>query len=89
MDIGKIKKTIEASKTVENLWKIGEKIFAKNDDAVCTVTYLIDRAYMLGKQDKDKIPNDKSNPLKHKKKAGETKPKHAKAAEPASNPDSK
>jgi hypothetical protein len=51
MDIEKIKKTIEAAETVEYLWKIGEKIFMKNDNAVCAVTYLIERAYILGKQD--------------------------------------
>ncbi|MDR0501914.1 MAG: hypothetical protein LBH16_01190 [Treponema sp.] len=60
MDIEKIKKTIETTKTVENLWKIGEKIFVKNDNAVCAVTYLIERAYMLGKQDNEKINNAKN-----------------------------
>jgi len=51
MDIEKIKTAIETTKTVEKLWKIGEKIFEKNDNAVCAVTYLIERAYILGKQD--------------------------------------
>jgi len=60
MDIKKIKTTIETTKTVENLWKIGEKIFAKNDNAICVVTYLIERAYVLGKQDTGKNNNLKS-----------------------------
>jgi len=68
MDIEKIKKTIETTKTVENLWKIGEKIFGKNDNAVCAVTYLIERAYILGNQDKEKIKTAKSNSPKLKKK---------------------
>jgi len=54
MEIKKLKKTIETTETVEMLWKIGEKIFAKNDNAVCAVTYLIERAYILGKQDTKK-----------------------------------
>ncbi|MCL2186909.1 MAG: hypothetical protein FWB86_13810 [Treponema sp.] len=54
MDTDKLKKTIETTETVENLWKIGEKIFGKNDNAVCAVTYLIERAYILGKQEIEK-----------------------------------
>jgi len=51
MDNNKLKINIENASTVEKLWKIGEKIFGKSDDAVCAVTYLIERAYILGKQD--------------------------------------
>jgi len=54
MDTDKLKKTIETTNNVENLWKIGEKIFGKNDNAVCAVTFLIERAYILGKQDTGK-----------------------------------
>jgi len=67
MDTDKLKKTIETTETVENLWKIGEKIFEKNDNAVCAVTYLIERAYVLGKQEIEKriIPEiNASMPLK-------------------------
>jgi len=59
MEIEKLKKTIETTETVGKLWKIGEKIFAKNDDAVCAVTYLIERAYILGKKDTGKNNNAK------------------------------
>ena len=59
MEIEKLKKTIETAETVEKLWKIGEKIFGKNDNAVCAVTYLIERAYILGKQDTKKNNNVK------------------------------
>ena len=51
MDINKLKINIENAATVEKLWKIGEKLFGRNDNAVCAVTYLIERAYILGKQD--------------------------------------
>ena len=54
MEIEELKKTIETAETVEKLWKIGEKVFGKNDNAVCAVTYLIERAYILGKQDTEK-----------------------------------
>jgi len=60
MEIEKIKKAIETTETVEKLWKIGEKIFGKNDNAVCAVTYLIERAYILGKKDTGKNSNVKS-----------------------------
>ena len=36
---------------------LGEKMFKKNDEAVCAVTYLIERAYLLGMQNKAKITN--------------------------------
>ncbi|MCL2175107.1 MAG: hypothetical protein FWB73_03585 [Treponema sp.] len=68
MDITKLKKTIETTDTIQKLWKIGEKIFGKNDDAVCAVTYLIERAYILGKQDTEKNNNAKSKSSVHKKK---------------------
>jgi len=61
MEIEKLKKTIETTETVEKLWKIGEKIFGKNDNAVCAVTYLIERAYILGKQDMKKSDHIKRN----------------------------
>ena len=67
MDISKLKKNIETANTVENLWKIGEKIFGKNDNAVCAVTYLIERAYILGKQNIDKSNNIKGKPSTPKK----------------------
>ena len=67
MDIVKIKKTIETTTTVEKLWKIGEKIFGKNDSAVCTVTYLIERAYILGKQDSGNSNNTKNKTAAPKK----------------------
>jgi len=64
MEIEKLKKTIDTSETVEKLWKIGEKVFKKNDNAVCAVTYLIERAYFLGKQDTEKNHNVKSKSSK-------------------------
>jgi len=68
MDIEKLKTTIETTKTIDKLWKIGEKIFAKNDNAICVVTYLIERAYVLGKQDTGKSSNAKSqSPIVKKK----------------------
>ena len=51
MNIEKLKEKIETTETIIKLMKIGEKIFEKNDDAVCAVTYLIERAYILGKED--------------------------------------
>jgi len=54
MNIEKLKEKIETTETVIKLMKISEKIFEKNDDAVCAVTYLIERAYILGKEDKAK-----------------------------------
>jgi len=68
MEIEKIKKTIETTETVGKLWKIGEKIFEKNDNAVCAVTYLIERAYILGKQDTQKSANKKIKSSTPKKK---------------------
>jgi len=68
MDIELMKTTIETTKTVEKLWKIGEKLFGKNDNAVCAVTYLIERAYILGKQDAEKGNNANSKPPAPKKK---------------------
>ena len=59
MNVEKLKNNnIETIESVEKLMLLGEKIFKKNDEAVCAVTYLIERAYMLGKQNKTKIPND-------------------------------
>ena len=60
MDTDKLKETIETTETVEKLWKIGEKIFGKNDNAVCAVTYLIERAYILGKQEIEKKNNTRN-----------------------------
>jgi len=59
MNTDKLKKTIETTETVGKLWKIGEKLFGKNENAVCAVTYLIERAYILGKQDTVKNINNK------------------------------
>ena len=59
MEIDKLKETIETAESVEKLWKIGEKIFGKNDNAVCAVTYLIERAYILGKKAPEKSSNVK------------------------------
>ena len=53
MNIEILKEKIETTQSVIKLMKIGEKIFEKNDDAVCAVTYLIERAYMLGKENKE------------------------------------
>jgi len=68
MEIEKVKETIETTETVGKLWKIGEKIFSKNDNAVCAVTYLIERAYILGKQDAEKSTNKKIKSSALKKK---------------------
>jgi len=54
MNIEKLKEKIETTETVMKLMKIGEKIFEKSEDAVCAVTYLIERAYILGKENKEK-----------------------------------
>ena len=58
MDMEKIKNNIETIESVEKLMKLGEKVFMKSDEAVCAVTYLIERAYILGIQNKTKISND-------------------------------
>jgi len=68
MDIEKLKEKIETTGNVLKLMKIGEKIFEKSDDAVCAVTYLIERAYILGKQDNEKINNSKNKSPALKKK---------------------
>ena len=54
MSIEKLKETIDSARVVEELMMLGEKIFKKNDDAVCAVTYFIERAYLIGKQNKVK-----------------------------------
>ena len=59
MNIDVLKKRIETTETVEKLMRIGEKIFLKNDDAVCAVTYLIERAYILGKENNDQTKSPK------------------------------
>ena len=60
MNVEKLKNSIDTIESVEKLMKIGEKIFNKNDEAVCAVTYLIERAYILGKQNKEKNTNPKN-----------------------------
>ena len=54
MNVEKLKEKIETTETIIKLMKIGEKIFEKSDDAVCAITYLIERAYTLGKENKEK-----------------------------------
>ena len=54
MDIVKLKEMIESTEVVEELMMLGEKVFKKNEDAVCAITYFIERAYMMGKQNKVK-----------------------------------
>ena len=44
-----VKKKIGDTEVIEELMILGEKIFRKNDDAVCIVTYLLEKAYMMGK----------------------------------------
>ena len=44
-----VKKKIGDTEVIEELMILGEKIFKKNDDAICIVTYLIEKAYMMGK----------------------------------------
>ncbi|MCL2184586.1 MAG: hypothetical protein FWB86_01855 [Treponema sp.] len=51
MNTEKLKEKIETTETIGKLMKIGEKVFEKSEDAVCAVTYLIERAYILGKKD--------------------------------------
>ena len=54
MNIDKLKEMINSTDVVEDLMMLGEKVFKKNDDAVCAVTYFIERAYMMGKKNKVK-----------------------------------
>ena len=61
MNIEELKEKIETTGTVLKLMKIGEKLFEKSDDAVCAVTYLIERAYILGKENKAKVTNKNEN----------------------------
>jgi len=58
MNIRKLKEKVETTENLVKLMKIGEKVFEKSEDAVCAVTYLIERAYILGKQDKTKNTDD-------------------------------
>ena len=58
MNMEKIKNNIETIESVKKLMMLGEKAFKKSDEAVCAVTYLIERAYILGIQNKTKISND-------------------------------
>ena len=53
-----LKETIDSARVVEELMMLGEKVFKKNDDAVCAVTYFVERAYMMGKQNKSKNTED-------------------------------
>ena len=52
MDMDKLKETIDSTRVVEELMMLGEKVFRKNEDAVCAVTYFIERAYKMGKHNK-------------------------------------
>ena len=58
MNIEKLKEIINSTEVVEELMMLGEKVFKKNDDAVCAVTYFIERAYIMGKQNKVKTIDD-------------------------------
>ena len=58
MNMENFKQTIDSTEAVEDLMKLAEKIFKKNDDAVCSVTYFIERAYVMGKQNKVKTIDD-------------------------------
>ena len=58
MDIKNIENNVETIKSIKKLMLLGEKVFKKSDEAVCAVTYLIERAYMLGKQNQVKVTND-------------------------------
>ena len=49
MNLDFVKKKINETKVIEELMILGEKIFKKNDDAVCIVTYLLEKAYVMGK----------------------------------------
>lgn len=49
MNMEKIKETINSTEVVEELMILGEKVFTKNNDAICAVTYFIERAYLMGK----------------------------------------
>ena len=50
----KMKKTIDSIEVVEELMLLGEKVFKNSDDAICVITYFIERAYIMGKQNKVK-----------------------------------
>jgi len=54
MNMEKFKETIDSTKVIEELMMFAEKVFKKNDDAVCAITYFIERAYLMGKQNKVK-----------------------------------
>jgi len=58
MNMEKLKNNIETIENVKKLMILGEKVFKKSDEAVCAITYLIERAYLLGKQNKVKITTD-------------------------------
>ena len=58
MDLDLIKKKIGEVNVVEELMMLGEKIFKKNEDAVCVVTYLIEKAYLMGKANHKVIQED-------------------------------
>jgi len=54
MELSKLKDIIDTTEAVEKLMMLGEKVFRNNDDAVCAITYFIERAYILGKQNASK-----------------------------------
>ena len=58
MNIQKLKEIIDSTEVVEELMMLGEKVFKKNDDAVCAVAYFIERAYIMGKRNKVKTTDE-------------------------------
>ena len=44
-----IKNKITSTHIIEDLFSLGEKIFKKNDDAVCVMAYMLEQAYILGR----------------------------------------
>jgi len=58
MDMEKLKARINSTKVVEELMMFGEKLFKKNDDAVCAITYFIERAYIMGKHNKEETSDE-------------------------------
>ena len=58
MNMENIKEIVDSTEVVEELMMLGEKAFNKNDDAVCAITYFIERAYKMGKHNKAKTIDD-------------------------------
>ena len=58
MNLDIVKKKINDAEVIEELMLLGEKIFKKNDDAVCIVTYLLEKAYMVGRNYTKRIKDE-------------------------------